>query len=78
MQAIDVDKKEGCRTCTWRYWCGGGCPLVTYRMTGRNDIRSPNCAIYKALFPDAVRLEALRLLTYETPIVFENPFLREM
>ncbi len=74
MQAIDVDHKEGCRTCTWRYWCGGGCPLVTYRMTGRNDIRSPNCAIYKALYPDAVRLEALRLLTYETPTVFDNPF----
>jgi uncharacterized protein len=73
MQAIDVDHKEECRTCTWRYWCGGGCPLVTYRMTGRNDLRSPNCAIYKALFPDAVRLEALRLLTYETPIAFENP-----
>jgi uncharacterized protein len=69
MQAIDVDQKEGCRTCTWRYWCGGGCPLVTFRMTGRNDIRSPNCAIYKALFPEAVRLEALRLLKYENPIV---------
>jgi uncharacterized protein len=68
MQAIDVDQKEGCSICTWRYWCGGGCPLVTYRMTGRNDLRSPNCAIYKALFPEAVRLEALRLLTYETPI----------
>src|SRR5436305_2030298 len=74
MQAIDVDDKEGCNTCTWRYWCGGGCPLVTYRATGRNDLRSPNCAIYKALYPQAVRLEALRLLTYETPIVFENPF----
>lgn len=68
MQAIDVDQKEGCHTCTWRYWCGGGCPSVTFRMTGRNDIRSPNCAIYKALFPEAVRLEALRLLKYETPI----------
>jgi len=74
IQAIDVDQKEGCRTCTWRYWCGGGCPLVTYRMTGRNDIRSPNCAIYQALYPDAVRLEALRLLKYETPVLFENPY----
>jgi uncharacterized protein len=69
MQAIDVDDKEGCRTCTWRYWCSGGCPLVTYRMTGRNDVRSPNCAIYKALFPGAVRLEALRLLKYKTPFI---------
>lgn len=78
MQAIDVDHKEGCRTCTWRYWCGGGCPQVTYRITGRNDIRSPNCAIYKALYPEAVRLEALRLLKYETPIIFENPFPKEV
>jgi uncharacterized protein len=69
MQAVDVDQKEGCRTCTWRYWCGGGCPLVTYRMTGRNDLRSPNCAIYQALFPEAVRLEALRLLMYEAPVM---------
>jgi uncharacterized protein len=73
MQAVDVDHKEGCKTCDWRYWCGGGCPLLTYRMTGRNDLRSPNCAIYKALFPEAVRLEALRLLAYETPIAFESP-----
>jgi uncharacterized protein len=73
MQAVDVDHKEGCRTCIWRYWCGGGCPLVTYRATGRNDIRSPNCAIYKALYPEAVRLEALRLLTYQTPITLEGP-----
>jgi uncharacterized protein len=75
VQAVDVDDKEGCRTCSWRYWCGGGCPLVTYRLTGRNDVRSPNCAIYKALYPEAVRLEALRLealrlLAYGESIVF--------
>jgi len=76
IQAVDVDDKEGCRTCTWRYWCGGGCPLLTYRMTGRNDLRSPNCAIYQALFPDVVRLEALRLLAYASPLIFESPALR--
>jgi uncharacterized protein len=69
IQAVDVDHKEGCRTCIWRYWCGGGCPLVTYRATGRNDLHSPNCAIYKAIYPEAVRLEALRLLTYGNPLV---------
>ncbi len=66
---LPVDQKEGCRTCTWRYWCTGGCPLVTYRTTGRSDIRSPNCQIYQALFPDALRLEALRLLKYESPVI---------
>lgn len=66
---LPVDEKEGCRTCTWRYWCTGGCPLVTYKVTGRNDRRSPNCHIYQALFPAALRLEALRLLKYQTPII---------
>ena len=68
VQAVAVEDKEGCRTCEWRFWCTGGCPLLTYRLTGRSDIRSPNCAIYKALFPEALRLEALRLLKYESPI----------
>jgi len=68
VQAVAVDDKEGCRSCEWRYWCSGGCPMLTYRLTGRSDIKSPNCAIYKALFPEALRLEALRLLKYEEPI----------
>jgi uncharacterized protein len=42
--------------------------LLTHRITGRYDIKSPNCAIYKALFPEALRLEALRLLKYESPV----------
>jgi uncharacterized protein len=68
-QNLPVEQKEGCKTCMWRYWCTGGCPLVTYRTTGRSDIRSPNCHIYQSLFPDVLRLEALRLLKYELPIV---------
>ncbi len=72
IQGVPVDEKEGCRTCTWRYWCAGGCPLLTYRLTGRYDLRSPNCHIYQALFPEALRLEALRLLTYESPLVLES------
>lgn len=73
VQAVPVDEKEGCRTCTWRYWCRGGCPTLTHRLTGRNDIRSPNCNIYQAIFPDVLRLEALRLLKYEMPLILENP-----
>ena len=57
VQAIPVEEKQGCRTCEWRNWCTGGCPMLTYRVTGRNDVKSPNCAIYKALFPEALRLE---------------------
>jgi uncharacterized protein len=58
------DEKEGCRDCTWRYWCSGGCSVATFRATGRFDVKSPNCAIYKAIYPRALRLEALRLLRY--------------
>lgn len=59
---LPVTEKEGCTSCEWRYWCTGGCPLHTYRATGRYDVKSPNCRIYQALYPEAVRLEGLRLL----------------
>ena len=72
VMGLPVHEKEGCRDCEWRYWCTGGCPLLTYRATGRYDIKSPNCAIYKALFPDVLRLEALRLLIYHAPLSFEE------
>ena len=62
---ISVEEKEGCKTCEWKHWCAGGCPLATYRATGRYDVKSPNCNIYKALFPEALRLEGLRLLKYQ-------------
>lgn len=59
---LSVEDKEGCNTCEWKYWCTGGCPLLTYQTTGRFDTRSPNCRIYKALFPAALRLEGMRIL----------------
>jgi uncharacterized protein len=65
IQNISVEEKEGCKTCEWKYWCSGGCPLETHRATGRYDVKSPNCNIYKALFPEALRLEGLRLLKYQ-------------
>lgn len=64
IQNLPVDKKDECRDCQWRYWCGGGCPLATHRVTGRYDVKSPNCDIYKALYPEVLRLEGLRLLKY--------------
>ncbi|MBI3167644.1 MAG: radical SAM protein [Chloroflexi bacterium] len=65
IQNLPVLEKEGCKTCEWKHWCAGGCPLTTHRATGRYDVKSPNCNIYKALFPEAVRLEGLRLLKYQ-------------
>ncbi len=66
-QNVSVDEKEGCRDCAWRYWCAGGCPLLAYRTTGRSDAPSPYCAVYKALYPDVLRLEGLRLLKWQLP-----------
>jgi uncharacterized protein len=65
LQNISVEEKGGCKTCEWKHWCAGGCPLTTYRATGRYDVKSPNCNIYKALFPEALHLEGSRLLKYQ-------------
>lgn len=59
---LPVAQKTGCRDCEYRYRCAGGCPLETFRATGRWDVQSPNCALYKALIPAALRLEGLRLM----------------
>ncbi len=45
----------------------GGCAVATFKATGRYDIKSPNCNIYKAIYPEALKLEGLRLLKYATP-----------
>jgi uncharacterized protein len=66
LQNVPVDHKQGCCSCTWRYWCAGGCAVETFRATSRYDVPSPNCAIYRALYPDVIRLEGLRLLHHIT------------
>lgn len=65
-QNVAVDEKEACRDCPWRYWCASGCPLLTYRVTGRSDFKLPYCNVYRALFPDVLRLEGLRLLKWKS------------
>jgi len=61
---LPVEEKEPCKSCPWRYWCAGGCPLVTFRHTGRFDVRSPFCEVYQVIYPEVLRLEALRLVQY--------------
>lgn len=62
IQNRPVSAKEACSACAWAFWCAGGCSLMTYRATGWHDARSPLCAIYRALLPDVLRLEGLRLV----------------
>lgn len=70
VQNLPVQEKEGCRECDWQLWCAGGCAVATFRATGRYDIQSPNCGIYKALYPAALRLEGLRILAHGTSEYF--------
>lgn len=62
IQNLSVNEKEGCKNCSFKYQCTGGCPVETFRSTGRWDVKSPHCNIYKTLYPEALRLEGLRLL----------------
>jgi uncharacterized protein len=62
LRNLPVQQKQACRSCQWRYWCAGGCPIMTHRATGSYAQKSPSCGIYQALFPQLLRLEGLRLL----------------
>jgi uncharacterized protein len=65
LQNLSVSEKIECRDCEWRYWCTGGCPLTNFRATGQYNAKSPNCSLYKSLYPRAVFLEGKRLLKWE-------------
>lgn len=69
---LSVDEKEGCRDCAFRYRCTGGCPLETHRATGRWDVKSPHCHIYKTLLPEVLRLQGLQLLKMNGLLKREN------
>ncbi len=60
---IKVDEKQECKSCQWKYWCAGGCPLSAFRVSGRYDVKSLNCNIYKRLYPEIIRLEGLRIIS---------------
>lgn len=64
IQNVSVDEKEGCQNCEWRYWCAGGCPLLTFRATGRYNTKSPYCYVYKTLYPSVLQLANLQSLKY--------------
>jgi uncharacterized protein len=57
-----IDHRNGCNICEWRYWCGGGCPVHTQSIMGTSNVSSPYCSVYKAVYPELVRLQALQLI----------------
>jgi len=66
LRAVAASEREGCSTCRWRHWCGGGCPLLANQASGAWNQRSPYCSVYQALYPEVLRTEGMRLLKYET------------
>lgn len=64
VQNPPVAEKPGCRACRWIRFCAGGCPLLAYRTSGSYSARSPYCRVFKALVPEVIRLEGLRLLKW--------------
>ncbi len=61
-----VEEKEECRECPWRYICAGGCPLLAQRHRGTPAAPSPYCAVYRAILPELLRLEGMRVLFFAT------------
>lgn len=59
---LPVQEKDECVNCHWRNWCTGGCPLMSNLAYGNFASKSPNCDIYKALCPEVIKLEGLRIL----------------
>jgi uncharacterized protein len=57
-----IDQRNGCNICEWRYWCAGGCPVHAKNIMGISNVSSPYCSVYKAIYPELVRLQALQLL----------------
>ena len=68
LHAVAASRREGCSTCRWRPWCGGGCPLLANKASGAWDQRSPYCTVYQALYPEVLRTEGMRLLKYATAL----------
>lgn len=57
-----VEERAGCVSCPWREACAGGCPWLARMSAGRATAPSPYCPAYRALYPELLRLEGLRLL----------------
>jgi uncharacterized protein len=63
-KGLTVEGKKPCNNCQWKYVCCGGCPLLTFEQKGKYNINSPYCNVYKALIPEALKVEAMRLIKY--------------
>jgi uncharacterized protein len=60
-----IDLRNGCNTCEWRYWCAGGCPIHAKNVLGTSNASSPYCSVYKAIYPELVKLLAHQLILWD-------------
>lgn len=58
-----------CAACPWVDYCAGGCP----RLRAGASAAPTYCEVYRAILPEIARLEALRLLRYESPVIEGDP-----
>jgi uncharacterized protein len=65
LEALHVDRREECRSCAWRYACGGGCPVMVLARATAMDPNNPKprvaeyarritCELSQAILADAL------------------------
>ena len=59
-------KKKGAGIVNGAIGAQEGARLLTYKATGKYDVKSPYCRVYKAIYPELLKLEGLRLFPYQT------------
>lgn len=64
MDFLHVDNQNECRTCPWRYMCGGGCPVVRLTVRGNPGI-TPKVRDYCSGINCAYTQKILEILLWE-------------
>ncbi len=63
-RGMTVENRQQCQDCPWRYYCCGGCPLLTFSQHKRYDLSSSYCQVYQKLIPQAFKIEAKRIINH--------------
>jgi uncharacterized protein len=63
-RAAPIENQKNCKTCLWRNVCAGGCPIMAQAATNQDDMLIVYCEVYRAVLPELLRLEGLRLLKW--------------
>lgn len=48
----DVDDISGCRQCTYKYLCGGGCRARAHLINGNIMKKDPFCKMFKGFYDE--------------------------